>query len=378
MFCPQCGTRLPDDSVFCPNCGTRLAEAPVEQVQEQAQEFVNTETPVRPAAPVPPVNQVRQETASQEQPGQMDPAARRRRVLEEMRAQQTQQTPRQNAQPQQKQQSVQQQQQRQPQGGTQQQRQPQSGTQQQRQPQSGTQQQRQPQGGTQQRQQQPGTQQQRQPQGGTRQQRQPQPGTQQQRQPQRRTQPAGTNSNTGTKPGGKKAAIAIVAVIIIVAAVIGVFFFMSNRKTVINLNDYLRVSVNGSNGSGTASYTIDYDRLISENADAFRVTDKNRDKLNEKVLGVSTSGYGQWGNLANELIGSLTDDTEMVKSLLSGSGYYSSSGSGAVQGSLSKTSGIYNGDIIYYNWTIDDSAVGDIFKVAFSYSNMEYEIQGLY
>ena len=359
MFCPQCGTRMPDDSVFCPNCGTRLAEASVEQVQEQAQEFINTETPVRPATPVPPVNEVRKETASQEQPGQMDPAARRRRVLEEMRAQQT-------AQPQQKQQGVQQQQPRQPQGSTQQQRQPQAGTRQQRQPQ------RQPQGGTQQRQPQQKQQsvqqqQQRQPQGGN-----------QQRQPQRREKPAGTNSNTGTKPGGKKAAIAIVAVIIIVAAVIGVFFFMSNRKTVINLNDYLHVSVNGSNGSGTASYTIDYDRLISENADAFRVTDKNRDKLNEKVLGVSTSGYGQWGNLANELIGSLTDDTEMVKSLLSGSGYYSSSGSGAVQGSLSKTSGIYNGDIIYYNWTIDDSAVGDIFKVAFSYSNMEYEIQGLY
>ena len=374
MFCPQCGTKLPDDSVFCPNCGTRLAEAPVEQVQEQAQEFINTETPVRPAAPVPPVNEVRKDTASQEQPGQMDPAARRRRVLEEMRAQQT-------AQPQQKQQGVQQQQQRQPQGSTQQQRQPQGSTQQQRQQQPGTQQQRQPQGGTQQRQPQQKQQtvqqqQQRQPQGGTQQRRQ-QPGTQQ-RQPQRREKPAGTNSNTGTKPGGKKAAIAIVAVIIIVAAVIGVFFFMSNRKTVINLNDYLHVSVNGSNGSGTASYTIDYDRLISENADAFRVTDKNRDKLNEKVLGVSTSGYGQWGNLANELIGSLTDDTEMVKSLLSGSGYYSSSGSGAVQGSLSKTSGIYNGDIIYYNWTIDDSAVGDIFKVAFSYSNMEYEIQGLY
>ena len=363
MFCPQCGTKLPDDSVFCPNCGTRLAGEAPEQVQEQPQEFLNTEQSVPPAAPVPPVNEVYQETVPQEQPGQTDPAAQRRRVLEELRAQQQ---PKQNGQRQpqqnQQQQNVQQRQQQNVQQPRQQQRQNQ-----QRQPQRQNVQ-RQPQQRQQQQNVQPQRQQQKQQ---NTQQRQPRQTQQTQKRPQ-------AGSNNGTKPGGKKAGIAIVAVIIIVAAVIGVFFFMSNRKTVINLNDYLKVSVNGTNGSGTASYTIDYDRLVSENADAFRVTDKNRDKLNEKVLGVSTSGYGQWGDLANELIGSLTDDTEMVKSLLSGGGYYSSSGSGAVQGSLSKTSGISNGDILYYYWTIDDSAVGDIFKVAFSYSNMEYEIQGLY
>ncbi|MGC9167900.1 MAG: DUF2116 family Zn-ribbon domain-containing protein [Desulfurella sp.] len=24
MFCPNCGTQIPDDSKFCPSCGTRF------------------------------------------------------------------------------------------------------------------------------------------------------------------------------------------------------------------------------------------------------------------------------------------------------------------------------------------------------------------
>ncbi|MBR0311016.1 MAG: zinc-ribbon domain-containing protein, partial [Oscillospiraceae bacterium] len=27
MFCPNCGTQLPDDSAFCENCGVRLGGA---------------------------------------------------------------------------------------------------------------------------------------------------------------------------------------------------------------------------------------------------------------------------------------------------------------------------------------------------------------
>ena len=40
MFCPKCGTRLPDEAAFCTNCGAQLAAfrpaapAPQEPVQD--------------------------------------------------------------------------------------------------------------------------------------------------------------------------------------------------------------------------------------------------------------------------------------------------------------------------------------------------------
>ena len=51
MFCPNCGTSLPDGTRFCPNCGTSL-----EQPQGQAAqpvEPVQTVDPVQPVQPVP-------------------------------------------------------------------------------------------------------------------------------------------------------------------------------------------------------------------------------------------------------------------------------------------------------------------------------------
>ncbi|MBQ3338257.1 MAG: zinc-ribbon domain-containing protein [Atopobiaceae bacterium] len=35
MFCPQCGTQIPDGSTFCPNCGTRLSAPAPEPVQPE-------------------------------------------------------------------------------------------------------------------------------------------------------------------------------------------------------------------------------------------------------------------------------------------------------------------------------------------------------
>ena len=31
MFCPNCGTKLPDEAAFCANCGEKLQAAPVQK-----------------------------------------------------------------------------------------------------------------------------------------------------------------------------------------------------------------------------------------------------------------------------------------------------------------------------------------------------------
>ena len=46
MFCPECGNKLPDDSIFCENCGTRVA-AP-EPYTEDFREEMREEVPERP------------------------------------------------------------------------------------------------------------------------------------------------------------------------------------------------------------------------------------------------------------------------------------------------------------------------------------------
>ena len=35
MFCPNCGTSLPDGTKFCPNCGANLAQPEQPQVEPE-------------------------------------------------------------------------------------------------------------------------------------------------------------------------------------------------------------------------------------------------------------------------------------------------------------------------------------------------------
>lgn len=50
MFCPNCGTQVPDGSAFCQNCGANLAAAqqPVQQPQYQQTQQPQQQYPYAP------------------------------------------------------------------------------------------------------------------------------------------------------------------------------------------------------------------------------------------------------------------------------------------------------------------------------------------
>ena len=53
MFCPTCGTEVPEGSAFCPTCGTKIAAATTKVEKDEFFEDVRpaqTAQPVRPAA----------------------------------------------------------------------------------------------------------------------------------------------------------------------------------------------------------------------------------------------------------------------------------------------------------------------------------------
>ena len=50
MFCPNCGTKLPDEAVFCANCGAKLQAAPAAPVYEEP--ATARPVAVEPEAPV--------------------------------------------------------------------------------------------------------------------------------------------------------------------------------------------------------------------------------------------------------------------------------------------------------------------------------------
>ncbi len=61
MFCPNCGTQLPNEAAFCANCGTRLNPQPeaapyvAPEAQPQATPYMEPEAPNQGYIPYPPV-----------------------------------------------------------------------------------------------------------------------------------------------------------------------------------------------------------------------------------------------------------------------------------------------------------------------------------
>ena len=107
----------------------------------------------------------------------------------------------------------------------------------------------------------------------------------------------------------------------------------------VNLNDYLKVSYSGYDTIGTASYSIDIDRLIEENPDAFGLAENPSDVDIAKV------------------------EIDIYDS---------------IKGSLDKTDNLSNGDKIMFNWKITGKeSIEEKFPISISCEDKEYTVENL-
>lgn len=99
------------------------------------------------------------------------------------------------------------------------------------------------------------------------------------------------NANNDPKPGiklGTKGIIAISAVFLCIVAAITATILLSNRKTLLSLNDYVSIEYDGYDGYGTADVTFDWEALEKKLAEIYGKEDINDVKALSKALSLYT------------------------------------------------------------------------------------------
>ena len=155
-------------------------------------------------------------------------------------------------------------------------------------------------------------------------------------------------------PAAGKAGIGIVALIVLLVVI---FKVAGCGKTKVDLNDYLSISVAGTDTVGTASYSFDSNGLFMKLAETIGVKDEDAADP-YYLLNSLTSGSKKWKKLSD--LYSMMDST--------------------FQGSLDKTTDLSNGDEIVFEWNNNKNQMEQIekdFKVSFSCKEMKKDVEGL-
>ena len=155
-------------------------------------------------------------------------------------------------------------------------------------------------------------------------------------------------------PAAGKAGIGIVALIVLLVVI---FKVAGCGKTKVDLNDYLSISVAGTDTVGTASYSFDSNGLFMKLAETIGVKDEDAADP-YYLLNSLTSGSKKWKKLSD--LYSMMDST--------------------FQGSLDKTTDLSNGDKIVFEWNNNKDQMEQIekdFKVSFSCKEMKKDVEGL-
>ena len=155
-------------------------------------------------------------------------------------------------------------------------------------------------------------------------------------------------------PAAGKAGIGIVALIVLLVVI---FKVAGCGKTKVDLNDYLSISVAGTDTVGTASYSFDSNGLFMKLAETIGVKDEDAADP-YYLLNSLTSGSKKWKKLSD--LYSMMDST--------------------FQGSLDKTTDLSNGDEIVFEWNNNKDQMEQIekdFKVSFSCKEMKKDVEGL-
>ena len=161
-------------------------------------------------------------------------------------------------------------------------------------------------------------------------------------------------AKTNIPPAAGKAGIGIVALIVLLVVI---FKVAGCGKTKVDLNDYLSISVAGTDTVGTASYSFDSNGLFMKLAKTIGVNDEDAADP-YYLLNSLTSGSKKWKKLSD--LYSMMDST--------------------FQGSLDKTTDLSNGDEIVFEWNNNKDQMEQIekdFKVSFSCKEMKKDVEGL-
>lgn len=166
-------------------------------------------------------------------------------------------------------------------------------------------------------------------------------------------------------PSGDKRKIIIGAVAAVaILSVIGIA--LSNRKTKINLNDYVTLSASGYDSLGTAGYSFDYDKFNEDYADKLKLSSNDLQDMVKLFLDEDIDP----DDLGVDEIDSTDLTAEVFSSFMS-------------EGSLDKDSDLSNGDVVTYQWNADTmededtQKMLDILGVKASYSDIQMTVDSL-
>jgi hypothetical protein len=175
------------------------------------------------------------------------------------------------------------------------------------------------------------------------------------------------------KSSGKKktfigigvAAVAIIAVVLLLIVIISIVAVIAFHKPTVNMNDYITINASGYNGYGKASYDFDSEKFIEENGKKFKISKRIKEATDDNPL----------VEIGLSLYGIDVDDKNDGAKL-----FFASTG---LDGKLSETNGLSNGDTVVFSWDSsymtdeEIAAVAKEMRVKVKYSDIEYTVENL-
>ena len=156
----------------------------------------------------------------------------------------------------------------------------------------------------------------------------------------------GTSDQTGKnkKDFSKKKMLISGGVVVIVCLVLIKVFTAGNN---IDLNEYLIINCYGYDSVGHATYEFDMEAFLEDYGEKIKYSDSSKTGID-------------W---LDELADSLPAAEIMV--------------SGCVEGSLSQTSNLSNGDVITFTWNCDVETADELYNCNLKYNDVEFTVSGL-
>ncbi len=161
------------------------------------------------------------------------------------------------------------------------------------------------------------------------------------------------------------AVIAIIALAIVLIIVIAIIAVIAFHKPTINMNEYITINASGYNGYGKASYDFDSEKFIEENGKKFKISKKIKEVTDDNPLvEIGLSLYGIEVN----------DENDGAKLFFVSTG---------LDGKLSETNRLSNGDTVVFSWFssyMTEEEIAEVAKemhVKIKYSDIVYTVENL-